>query len=120
MEPEKSSFVTQSAATKPDYRYHAQRWESSGLNQKAYCRKHQLSYGQLVAARVELRQARGETRKPTKLPFLPVSTPPVPVAAPAQTAVITLHLAQGHRLELPANFEVHTLLTLVTSLGATS
>lgn len=121
MESEKSPLTTQSAVTKPDYRYHARRWESSGLNQKAYCRKHQLSYSQLVAARVELRQARGETRQPTKPSFLPVSAPqPVSLAAPVQAAVITLHLAQGHRVELPANLEPNTLLTLLASLGAAS
>jgi hypothetical protein len=96
----------------PDHwKAHIEAWQSSGLSQAGFCRQQGLNYHTFSARLCEFReQAKASSGQPVLLP--------IHVQAPPSTeAGITLHHANGHRLELPATVSAPWLAELLRCLG---
>lgn len=105
-----------------DYAYHAKKWESSGINQKDYCKAQGLNYQSFVTSRIKLLYSRGQSRRQNPK-FIPVHTPnSVSINQVMQennkSSAIILRLPKGSVIELPATLKPAQLSTILKSLGS--
>lgn len=104
-----------------DYAYHAKDWESSGMNQKAYCQSKGLNYPRFVTSRSRLLDMRDGARKaPPK--FIPVRTAQPGASTDCaklatEPSAIILRLPQGSVVEIPSTLKPAQLSTLLRCLG---
>ncbi len=88
------------------WKQHIELWQHSGLTQAGYCEQEGLNRKTFSARLSEFRSS----RSPTSSVLIPIQ-----VEAMA-TGQIILHLAKGHRLELPASVSVSWLGELLRCL----
>ncbi len=96
-----------------EWQTHIEAWQSSGLRQTEYCRKHQLNYNSFITRLSEYRKTRGET-KPV---LIPVTVSDDSIETPLPSRPMMLILKQGHRLELPETVSAQWLSGLLRGLG---
>jgi hypothetical protein len=94
------------------WRAHFEAWERSGLTQKVYCQQHQLNIRSFTARLSEHRR-QGNPSMPKIIPVEIETTG----AVAKEVGFIWLHLAQGHRLELPESVSAQWLSALLRGLG---
>lgn len=92
------------------WRVHIEAWQSSGLNQAAYCRQHHLNSRTFTARLSEYRRAAGE-EKPV---LIPVTVTQSISEIDPEAKKIVLHCVQGYRLELPGTVNVLKLDVLAS------
>lgn len=84
------------------WQQHLQAWESSGLSQSAYCRKHALSLTNFAYWR-----KRFKSETPTKI---------IPIVREASVAGVQVRSPSGWQIALPANLSLESLRQLMATL----
>lgn len=92
------------------WEHHIERWQSSGLSQAAYCRKHQLSAHRFYYWRRRLLASQ------ERVSFLPVALS----ASPVQShPTIRIHAPNGFTIEIEdpnGSFKIEPLIAKVAAL----
>jgi transposase-like protein len=91
------------------WEHHLERWQQSGLSQRAYCRKHQLKPHQFYYWRRRIRKPQ------TQVSFLPVT---LPADTPQQSHLVRILMPNGCAMELEGRAESEQLERLVNIVAA--
>ena len=89
------------------WKNHIEAWQSSGLSQAAYCRQQGIN-AQSFSSQLYAFRSQRTAESPTLIPVQIQQPLPEP---------ISLQLAQGHRLELPASISAQWLAELLQCLA---
>lgn len=104
-----------------DYLHHARQWESSGLQQTAYCNIHGLNYSRFTTARGKLSKSlhkKEKTQETSKL-FVPIRTiqkEEKSSVSPTKPDVLRIHFPRGGILEIPDHMEMMQLAQLFKAM----
>lgn len=97
---------------------HIEQWQSSGLDQSAYCRQANIKFSTFAARLSDFRKAQ-TIIAPTLIP-IQIKEAPNPLssaeATPNYVSTILLHHRSGHQLTLPPNISATWVAELLTCL----
>lgn len=92
---------------------HIENWQSSGLKQKEYCEKENLSMYSFTSWRTQFLSAKNERHKNEAVTFLPAK---VKDSQNGNSIAITVLLPNQIKLALPSGMSQHELLDVLTTL----